>query len=105
MSIKFNYETGIIECVAPLEEVEKFINGERLRLESMYQDTENGTVMKTGRDNYNTAKIANLNIAMLAGIKNAEQFENAITERKINPWYIYGHTNDKIYINPYKENK
>ena len=100
--IKYCWETGVVECVAPLEEVKQFIRDEMARVNMMYCD--GLKAQKTSSNPRDDAKLANLNIAMLAGIKNAEEFDKAVDDNKICYWHILSFDNSKVIINPYKEN-
>jgi hypothetical protein len=39
----------------------------------------------------------------MKGVKNFAQFEQAINERTINPWYVYNNKNEKEFVNPFKK--
>ena len=99
--IKYSYETGIIECVAPLEEVKRFVEDEMARVNMMYCDGQRA--QKTSSNPRDDAKLANLNIAMLAGIKTAEAFDKAVDDNSIAYWHILSFDNSRIVVNPYKE--
>ena len=97
--IKYCYETGIIECVATIEEVEKFIRGEMSKFDFIYRHQTKSE--KTACDPVVEAKRRNLNIARSIGIKNSEQFEKAITERSVHFWYVYRQDNTKRFVDPF----
>jgi hypothetical protein len=99
--IEYNFDTGKLICNANIKEVEQFIKGHMSKLDFMYKDKERA--LKTSSDPREEAKQANLVIARSAGIKNAEDFEKAINDMRISPWYVYSINNDKIFMNPYKE--
>jgi hypothetical protein len=103
--IKYCWETGVIECIAPIEEVKQFIENEMGKKDFIHCAGQKSVKIenKPARE---SAKTLNYHISQMRGVKNYAQFEQAIDERTINPWYVYNQRNEKVFVNPFKkENK
>ncbi len=95
--IKFNHETGILECVASIKEVEKFIKEYMGKINRIHC----GSRSRNSRAPKDDAKRRNANNARLAGIKNTEQWDEAVRLRKLEYWHYYTEENDKIIPDPF----
>jgi len=104
MSIKFNYETGVLVCNAPIGKVESFIQDIMGRLNRVHcHSSKNITKSEESNSPLEEAQKRNLHNARMLGIKTTEQWEHAITGRKLEYWHIYLDDNTKLIPSPFED--
>lgn len=96
MTIKFCYETGILEARAPIKKVKEYIEETMGRLERIH----NGSRSTSSESPPEDAIRKNTNIARMAGIKSLEEWESAVKTKRVLPWHYYNDKNDKITPKP-----
>jgi len=99
LSISYNYQTGQLICNANIKEVERFIKDEMGYLDRIHH----GSRSQRSLNPHDDARRKNTNNARLRGIKNYEDWENAVNENKIEYWAYYKEDKTKVIPSPFKE--
>ena len=100
--IAFNWENGQIEANCHIDKLKDFLRNEMGKKDFIHCAGQKSVKIenKPARE---SAKTLNYHIAQMKGVKNYAQFEQAIDDMTISPWYVYNNKNEKEFVNPFKK--